>query len=201
MNQYDTVVAPHLRLAADQDREQAIADLGEALSAGRLDADEHASRVSAALASKTLGQLWNLTADIPRATAVVMGPAQPSWRPLPVVPTGYRPVGVAYLGPGGWSAPYPGQSAPIQVVAPVRSNAAAIVALVVSLAALFTSSQILFGVPIALGLGAIALGIIGRRQIARSHWTEGGSAAATAAVAIGAAALLIGALVLAAHLS
>jgi hypothetical protein len=55
---------PHLR-AADADREAVAASLGEHMSAGRLTLAEYDERVSRAYAARTLGDLAELTTDLP----------------------------------------------------------------------------------------------------------------------------------------
>lgn len=51
--------------ASDADRDHVAKLLGEALAEGRLDADEHAERIEAVYAAKTLGALRPLVADLP----------------------------------------------------------------------------------------------------------------------------------------
>jgi DUF1707 SHOCT-like domain len=50
--------------ASDTDRDRVVALLGEAMSDGRLTADEHAERVQRAFAARTLGELAELTTDL-----------------------------------------------------------------------------------------------------------------------------------------
>ena len=50
--------------ASDADRDRVLALLGEAMSDGRLTADEHAERVQRAFSARTLGELAELTADL-----------------------------------------------------------------------------------------------------------------------------------------
>src|SRR6266567_4336124 len=59
--------------ASDADRDRVLALLGEAMSDGRLTADEHAERVQRAFSARTLGELAELTADlaVPSAQPVV----------------------------------------------------------------------------------------------------------------------------------
>ena len=54
----------HLR-ASDDDRDRTAALLGDALASGRLDTEEHAERLEAVYAARTLGELAPLTADLP----------------------------------------------------------------------------------------------------------------------------------------
>jgi len=56
--------SPALR-ASDQERDQIASALGEALATGRLTSTEHAERIEAAYAAKTLGDLVLLTEDLP----------------------------------------------------------------------------------------------------------------------------------------
>ena len=51
--------------ASDQERDQIAAALGEALATGRLTSTEHAERIEAAYAAKTLDDLAPLTRDLP----------------------------------------------------------------------------------------------------------------------------------------
>lgn len=55
--------------ASDADRDQAAAVLGEALATGRLTSVEHADRLDAAYAARTVGELVLLTDDLPDVTA------------------------------------------------------------------------------------------------------------------------------------
>jgi hypothetical protein len=55
--------------ASDADRDRAAAVLGSALAAGRLTTTEHAERLDAAYAAKTLGELAPLTRDLPAENA------------------------------------------------------------------------------------------------------------------------------------
>jgi hypothetical protein len=50
--------------ASDTDRERVVALLGEAMTDGRLTADEHAERVQRAFTARTLGELAELTTDL-----------------------------------------------------------------------------------------------------------------------------------------
>lgn len=51
--------------ASDADRDHVAALLGQALSEGRLNAEEHAERIEHVYAAKTLGELRPLVADLP----------------------------------------------------------------------------------------------------------------------------------------
>lgn len=66
--------APSTLRASDQERDQVAGVLGEALASGRLTTAEHAERIEAAYAARTLGELAPLTGDLP-ATHAVSGPA------------------------------------------------------------------------------------------------------------------------------
>jgi hypothetical protein len=59
---------PEMR-ASDADRDRTAAVLGGALAAGRLTTAEHADRLDAAYAAKTLGDLAPLTRDLPDEAA------------------------------------------------------------------------------------------------------------------------------------
>lgn len=61
--------APRDLRASDADRDRVLAVLAEAVSDGRLTADEHAERVQRACAARTLGELADLTADLVVASA------------------------------------------------------------------------------------------------------------------------------------
>jgi hypothetical protein len=55
--------------ASDADRDRVLALLAEAMSDGRLTAEEHAERVQRAFSARTLGELAALTADLAVASA------------------------------------------------------------------------------------------------------------------------------------
>jgi Domain of unknown function (DUF1707) len=82
--------------ASDADRDRVLSLLAEAVSDGRLSADEHAGRVQRACTARTLGELAELTADL----------AAPSAQPVRL--DGGRPV-VGLFGParrdGRWVVP------------------------------------------------------------------------------------------------
>ena len=63
---------PQMR-ASDADRDAAAAVLGAAFAEGRLTADEHDERLSAAYAARSWQQLQRLTADLP-GPAGITGP-------------------------------------------------------------------------------------------------------------------------------
>jgi hypothetical protein len=56
--------APRDLRASDSDRDRTLALLADAVSDGRLTADEHADRVQRACTARTLGELAELTADL-----------------------------------------------------------------------------------------------------------------------------------------
>jgi hypothetical protein len=56
--------APRDLRASDADRDRTLALLADAVSDGRLTADEHAERVQRACTARTLGELAGLTADL-----------------------------------------------------------------------------------------------------------------------------------------
>ena len=60
--------------ASDADRDAAAGLLNEALAEGRLTADEHEQRLSAAYAARSWQQLHQLTADLPDASGAATAP-------------------------------------------------------------------------------------------------------------------------------
>jgi hypothetical protein len=64
-NQPSRDPAPLELRASDADRDRTAAALGGALAAGRLTSTEHAERLDATYAAKTLGELAPLTRDLP----------------------------------------------------------------------------------------------------------------------------------------
>ena len=74
--------------ASDADRDRVLALLGEAMSDGRITAEEHSERIQRAFSARTLGELAELTADLAvpsaqpvrldggRAIAGIFGPAR-----------------------------------------------------------------------------------------------------------------------------
>ena len=71
--------------ASDADRDAVVAALSEHFQAGRLTSEELEERTGRALAARTLGQLDELTADLPApqpsAPAGPVGPVTPPSRP------------------------------------------------------------------------------------------------------------------------
>src|SRR5260370_35257512 len=55
--------------ASDADRDRVLAMLSEAMSDGRLTAEEHSERIQRAFAARTLGELAELTADLAAPSA------------------------------------------------------------------------------------------------------------------------------------
>lgn len=68
----DTATPQDLRVG-DTEREAAAARLADHFAAGRLTAEEHAARVSAALTARTRGDLAELMADLPHQAPAVAG--------------------------------------------------------------------------------------------------------------------------------
>ena len=64
-------------LASDADRDTAVGLLNAARAEGRLTADEHDERLSAAYAARTWQQLDPLTADLPAPPAAAIGQPVP----------------------------------------------------------------------------------------------------------------------------
>lgn len=120
--------------ASDHDRESTVEVLREAYTAGRLDLDEFDQRTTTAYASKTWGDLRELTADLP-AEPRLGADLQPSLpQPeivSPVRPQGYRPPFVPLL--------------PIALVWLVIAAAAHTSAVVIPIVMLFLISLRLFG--------------------------------------------------------
>lgn len=85
--------------AADRDREHAAGVLAGALATGRLTVVEHAERLEAAFAAKTVGELRGLVSDLPATR-----PLQARRRPLPNRPVGgCTPDAWPARGRAGWS--------------------------------------------------------------------------------------------------
>jgi hypothetical protein len=63
--------------ASDADRDAAASLLNEAFAEGRLTADEHDQRLSAAYAARSRQQLHRLTADLPAASGAARGAMAP----------------------------------------------------------------------------------------------------------------------------
>src|SRR5262249_25015348 len=61
------------RRASDADRDRTAAVLGNAMATGRLTTTEHAERLDAAYTAKTLGELVQLTRDLPADDATLTG--------------------------------------------------------------------------------------------------------------------------------
>jgi Domain of unknown function (DUF1707) len=89
---------PQLR-ASDADRDRVVAQLREHYAAGRLDAEEGPERIGQALDARTLGELAELTADLPD---LHQSPGAPSPRVAPGWASSPRPLET--VGPGGHPA-------------------------------------------------------------------------------------------------
>src|SRR5215471_19188847 len=63
--------------ASDADRDAAASLLNEAFAEGRLSADEHDQRLSAAYAARSWQQLHELTVDLPAASGAATEPIAP----------------------------------------------------------------------------------------------------------------------------
>lgn len=90
----------HLR-AADADRVAVATALGEHMSAGRLTLAEYDERVARAYAARTLGDLTELTADLPAVGIQPIAPPAPN--DSPVARSACRPAGRG-RNPHAWSA-------------------------------------------------------------------------------------------------
>lgn len=73
----------------DADREAAVAELGEHLTRGRIDAHEYAERTAAAFAARTDDELARLFVDLPRPYT----PPAPYAFPMPAPPADDAPYG------------------------------------------------------------------------------------------------------------
>ena len=73
---------PHLR-ASDMDRAAVATALGEHMAAGRLTLAEYEERLTQAYATKTLGGLATLTADLPSMTPAPVNAPVPVRHPAP----------------------------------------------------------------------------------------------------------------------
>ncbi|OXM49889.1 DUF1707 SHOCT-like domain-containing protein [Amycolatopsis alba] len=92
------VPSPQLRIS-DQDRESALAALGEHMSVGRIDIDEFGERSAKITAAKTRGELSEVFLDLPephpgfdKAEAVVSEPVKAA-SPYPGVSPAQRVLG------------------------------------------------------------------------------------------------------------
>ena len=123
--------------SSDHDRESTVEVLREAYTAGRLDLDEFDERTTAAYASKTWGDLRELTADLPsepRLGADLQAAGSPVPKPeavTPARPQGYRPPFIPLL--------------PIALVWLVIAAAAHTSAVIIPIVMLFIISLRLFG--------------------------------------------------------
>jgi DUF1707 SHOCT-like domain len=95
---------PHALRIGDAERDAAAADLGEHYAAGRLTLDELNERLDAVFATKTLGQLTRIMADLP-------GPGRLAWHARPGG-AGTRPGFVPWDAWGPAGHPYAGSFGP-----------------------------------------------------------------------------------------
>ncbi|MGW3964069.1 DUF1707 SHOCT-like domain-containing protein [Amycolatopsis sp. NPDC005003] len=94
------VPSPQLRIS-DQNRESALAALGEHMSAGRIDIDEYGERSARITAAKTRGELVDIFADLPAPHPVYEDVPQAVAAPAPAAtPEPARP-----RTPDNWSPP------------------------------------------------------------------------------------------------
>jgi Domain of unknown function (DUF1707) len=77
MNAAQDTCRPGQMRASDADRDAVVAALSENFQAGRLTTEELEDRTGLALAARTLGQLDELTADLPAPQPAPTGPAAP----------------------------------------------------------------------------------------------------------------------------
>jgi hypothetical protein len=103
-------------LAATADRERAVGVLRAGFAEGRLTQDELGERVALAYASRTYGELWALTADLPAG-------------PYPVDP---YPPGRIVMPPGGDPARTWGSAAALVITALVIFTLAALVTAIIT---------------------------------------------------------------------
>jgi hypothetical protein len=90
MNTVQARYRPPQMKASDADRDAVVAALSEHFQAGRLTSEELEERTGRALAARTLGQVDELTADLPASQpATPAGPAVPV---APPRPPGYLPM-------------------------------------------------------------------------------------------------------------
>jgi Domain of unknown function (DUF1707)/Domain of unknown function (DUF4190) len=155
--------------SSSADRERAIDVLKAAFAEGRLTKDEFDERAGQVYSSRTYAELDALTADVPAGPLGAL--------PLPQA----RPL--AAVSPGQVMSP-PGRSA----VPPGRPmNSLAVASLICAL------------IPGITGIGAVATGIIARRQIRETG--ERGAGLAAAGIVIGTLSMLVILLYLAAAIA
>src|SRR5690349_15254532 len=94
--------------ASDTDRDRVLTMLGDAMSDGRLTADEHAERVQRAIAARTLGELAELTTDLAVSSAqpVRLDGGSGTARWAAAGSGGWSPTGGggSWAGTWGWAA-------------------------------------------------------------------------------------------------
>ncbi|SFW43833.1 DUF1707 SHOCT-like domain-containing protein [Amycolatopsis australiensis] len=91
------VPSPQLRIS-DQNRESALAALGEHMSAGRIDIDEYGERSARITAAKTRGELVEIFADLPAPHPQYDDVPRPAAAPEPAAAAPPAP-----RQPDGWS--------------------------------------------------------------------------------------------------
>jgi hypothetical protein len=99
--------------ASDADRDLVLDELSTSFEAGRLTAEEFDERSSRALAAKTMGELGQLTADLPRAQP----PPPPGQPAAPYPPGPYPPAGPLPARAGLARPPVVAAAAAIAIVA------------------------------------------------------------------------------------
>ena len=169
----DCSVDMNMMRASDQDRELAIADLRDACQMGRLTLGEYEARMTSALSSTTVGQLWSLTCDLPgrapQATVPGPPPAPAMWGAPPLY---YPPV------PWGYGLQPPPR--------PAKMHPLAVTGFVASLFGVFT-------LPIlVMGIVAAVMAVVALRQIDSSKAAYAGRGLAIAALAISTSSVLLG---------
>lgn len=151
-------------LASDADRERTIDLLKSAYSEGRLSADEHDERVGRAYASRTYGELADLTADLPPEAGGSLPAVSPVYQPFPpAYPPAYQSVPQGNNGRAVGSLLLGVACLPVGLVGMVAGAA---------------------GLPFSLpAVGAVVLGHTARAAIRRTG--EGGDSAAVAGAVLG----------------
>jgi hypothetical protein len=89
--------------ASDADRDRTAAALREHLAAGRLTTEEFDQRLDQAFAAKTLGELDEVMADLPRADLAQLPQASPDRAAASPPPTWPRSPGAIQARPGRFS--------------------------------------------------------------------------------------------------
>jgi hypothetical protein len=127
-------------LAANADRERAVDVLRAGFAEGRLTQEEFNQRVARAYASRTYGELADLTADLP------VGPMPPGAMPTGATPADFaRPAAALdWPGPPAAALDWPGPP-PAARPAPSFSSPAAIAGLVLTAVVVFTLAALITG--------------------------------------------------------